>query len=441
LYKNIIFYWQKYKSSGLFNRFASGAFWSIIAAAIARGLTLVTFIILARMIGKSSYGQLGMVQNTLGAISLLAGMGLGMSATKYVAHFRDNDPGRAGKIIKFIISLAVGIAILSAVVIILIAPKLSEKVLNNQDLTWGLSLGSGLLLFGIINSTITGALSGLESYKAIARINFISGVLGLPLILILAKLYGVPGSITGLVVSAAIACFLGRRALIKECRGRNIPIASRIYWEEKSVLWDFTLPAAISGFIVTPIIWTANVMLIKLPDGYSQMGIFTAAQQWQTAIMFLPVSLSPLVLSMLSNVFYMGDKYGYNKLLYLSFLSNGLVALVGTLLVVLLAPSIMRWYGAGFNEGWPVLTLMASSAFLMALSNVVGQVIASSSSMWIGLLLNTMWAIVFLTVAMISVKTKGALGLAQAYAISYFCHLVWSMIYLSFVFKRSKRSS
>lgn len=429
LYPKLLLYLKKYWPSGLLVRFASGAIWSIIAAATTRGLTLVTFVLLARIMGETAYGKLGIVQNTLGAIGLIAGMGLGMSATKYVAHFRDNDPVRTGKIIRLILTISIYIAIISTVIIILIAPTISINVLKNKEMSWALIVGSGLLLFGIMNSAVNGALSGLESYKKIARINFISGIFTLPLVVILAKLWEVSGSIAGLVVSAGITFLLNKIALTKECRKRKI-IISKISWQEKTIIWDFTLPAAISGIIVSPIIWITNVMLIRMPNGYSQMGIFTAAQQWQTAIMFLPVSLSPLVLAMLSNVFYADDKYNYKKIIYLSFAANGLVSLAGTLLVVLLAPTIMKCYGLGFSTGWPVLILMAFSALLMSLSNVVGQVIASSSSMWIGLLFNAMWATVFLIVALLTVKTKGALGLAEAYVISYLCHLGWSMFYL-----------
>ena len=40
-----------------------------------------------------------MIQSTVGMFGVFAGFGLGLTATKHVAEFRQSDPDRAGRII------------------------------------------------------------------------------------------------------------------------------------------------------------------------------------------------------------------------------------------------------------------------------------------------------------------------------------------------------
>ena len=51
----------KVQASPLAYRLARGAFWSVVGSLISRGLGLLAGILVARLLGKHDYGQLGMV--------------------------------------------------------------------------------------------------------------------------------------------------------------------------------------------------------------------------------------------------------------------------------------------------------------------------------------------------------------------------------------------
>jgi len=80
-------------------RLAKGALWSLAGSLISRGLGLVSAILVGRMLGKQEYGELGIIQNTIGMFGTLAGFGMGLTANKYVAEFKRPEPARAGRII------------------------------------------------------------------------------------------------------------------------------------------------------------------------------------------------------------------------------------------------------------------------------------------------------------------------------------------------------
>src|SRR6476619_3959233 len=88
------------------SRFLIGAFWSVAGAVIARGLTLAASVLAGRLLGPEGFGEIGMIQSTQGLFGVLAGAGLGLAATKFVAEHRSIDPTRAARCIALAIVIA-----------------------------------------------------------------------------------------------------------------------------------------------------------------------------------------------------------------------------------------------------------------------------------------------------------------------------------------------
>ena len=72
-----------------------GAFWSVAGALISRGFLAGGFAGVRVVPGQEGFGALGMIQSTAGMLGVLAGLGLGITATKYVSELRRLDPLRA----------------------------------------------------------------------------------------------------------------------------------------------------------------------------------------------------------------------------------------------------------------------------------------------------------------------------------------------------------
>lgn len=66
--------------SPLARKMTKGALWSLIGALLSRGLTVFASIIIARILGTNLYGEFVVIQSTIG---MFAGLGLGMTATKF----------------------------------------------------------------------------------------------------------------------------------------------------------------------------------------------------------------------------------------------------------------------------------------------------------------------------------------------------------------------
>ena len=411
-------------------RFARGALWSLLGALTSQGLGLAASVVTARLLGKEEFGALGMIQSTVGMLGVFAGMGLGLTATKYVAEYQTTNRERAGRII----ALTSGAAVLTSgcvsVALLLFAPFLAAKTLNAPHLATELRIACALLFLNTMGGAQTGGLSGFEAFKAIAHVNLLRGLLTFPLVIAGVLLWRLPGAVCGLVCAAGLSCLLNHIALSRRCADIGIAVRWSEAWTERQVLWTFSVPALLSGAMVGPISWLATAILVNQPNGYAEMGLFYAASQWRAAITFLPAVLGQCAFPILSNL-HGQNRFGqYREVLWWNiFLTVGTASCVA-IPVVLGSPTIMRLYGSSFEDGWLVLALSAGVAILVCLNGALGCAIISARSIWICCLFNGMWGVALVSCALSLVPKGLALGLATSFLLAYAAHAAWQGIYV-----------
>jgi O-antigen/teichoic acid export membrane protein len=280
-----------------------------------------------------------------------------------------------------------------------------------------------MLLFGAIAGSQTGALTGFEAFKNIARVQVYVGVATFCLLIIGTLAAGLLGAVVALTVSLFLNCVLNEVELRREAANAGVPLNAEGYWREWRVIWHFSMPAILAGILVAPVNWLCISILVHQPDGYAEMGIVNAANQWRSALVILPATLGTIALPMLSHLHNVGDFAGMRKVFWTSVAVNGTTALLAAVVISAFSPWIMQMYGEGFQGGELVLVVLVLSAALMVTVSVVGQILASSDRMWAGFFLNCGWA--FTTIAATwFLRHHGAAGLAMGSFIGYLFHVV-----------------
>ncbi len=425
--------WMLPSSSSLEGRFASAAAWSLLGTLLMQGSTLLASIAIARLLGKVQFGELGIVQGTVVMAGVFAGFGLGLTTSKHVAELRSSDPARAGRLIGVSLLLALLAGSLCAALLCWAAPWLAGRTLGAPHLAPELRLSSGLLVLNALSAVQTGALTGLEAFRTVAVLSSIRALAALPVLLAPVLLWGLSGAVCGLVAAAALACALNHVALGRACRSARIRVRCSGLFSEWHLLWSFSVPAFMSSAMTAPVNWAASAMLVQTPGGFAQMGIFSAANQWRSAVSLLPATLTQPALPMLSALYAARDLTSYRRLLLVNLRVVVASALALAAPTALLGPWIMRAYGSSYGEGHWVLTLLLAAAVLSASCAVIGQSIASSGKMWQGFSLNCLWALAFLAGARLGVVRWGALGLAAAALASYIVHTLAVSFYTATV--------
>jgi len=419
------------EASPLGYRLAKGMFWSLAGAVTARGLGLIASILVARMLGKSEFGELGIIQSTVGMFGTFAGFGLGMTATKFIAQYRTTNPGKAGRIRALSDLFAWATSGVTSIALFFMAPWLAEHTLAAPQLTGLLQIGSFLLFLTAVNGAQIGALSGFEAFKTVAKISLLSGLANFPLMVGGAYIAGLTGAVWGMVIATGINWLLNHIAIRKECEKAGVPHTYEGCWVEKDVLWKFALPAVISGTFFAPTEWVLNAMLVNQPGGYGQMGLFNAAKQWHVLILYLPSAISNMTLPILSNLLGENKRKEYNKMLLINSISLSSIALVIAIPVSIFSKFIMSIYGKDFSEGWLVLILIAIYSVLWASHIVIGQAMWSTGATKEAMFFAAIRSII-LIISGFYLVNHGAVGIASAFLVTYILQTAYLIPYVKY---------
>jgi O-antigen/teichoic acid export membrane protein len=427
--------------SSLRQRFTVGAFWSVAGGVLSRGSVLAASVGCARLLGTRGFGELGMIQSTAGMFGIFAGMGLGLTATKYVAEFRHKDPVRAGRILALSAAVAVISGALMTVALIVAASFLAKHTLSAPQLAGSLAIGSGLVMFGAMNGAQTGALAGLEAFQSLARVNLWAGLSTLVLVVSGAWYGGLRGAVCGLVAAIAANWLLNNLAIRRECVLKQVSYQFLSCAKEWRILYRFSLPAFLASVIVGPALWACNTLLVNRPNGYVEMGLYTAADKWRVLILFVPTTVTGMSLPMLSNLHNGGDPNGYKKVFNANlFLNIGLTALPAAIVAILSIP-ILSAYGPTYRSGWPILAMLAFSAVPDALNNVFGYAAISTGSVWWRLAFDGLLVVVLIGTALWAIPLWGAAGLAAAYCLALSVAAMGLFIFLRSRFSNATHQS
>jgi len=422
------------QSNNLRSRLQHGISWNIVSAISTQGSVFLANVFVANLLGKAVFGEFGMIQSTILTISGIAQVATGITATKYVAEFRSVDKERAGRILGLCSAFTSVTAGIACLLLLVGAPWLATATLKAPQLSGGLMIASGFVLFAVINGYQTGALAGLEAYRSMARVGVIQGVAHLAVCTLAAWCWGLEGGVGGLTCSAFIRWYLNKRALTIESRRHSIEILYANIWLERKILFGFALPAAISGLTTMPALWLANSFLVRQPDGFAQMGLYSAASTFRIIVMFLPVLLNSVGTSLLNNQRGLGNEMRFRKVFWANFTMTLGAVFVGSLFIAFAGRWLLQAFGKDFGEGYTVLLILLLSTIIEAAALTFYQIIQSKEKMWLSFFAVALPRDSLLVVlAYYLIPCYGATGLASAYAISWVLALLTILICVYFL--------
>ncbi len=419
----------------LWRRLTSGAAWSLGAALCTSIGNLASGILLAHILGKYTYGQYGLIRTTLNMFIVFSSFSLGATATKYIAEYRDKDKEKTGRIAGLSLMSVFSLAVIAFAVCYFGANPLSERSFHSIEMSPYLRLGATMIFFAVINSALTGILSGFEAFQQIAKINVVGGIVLIFASFVAGKYFGLGGAVVGLSVYLGCMVAISVWYLKQELKKHRIVLYIRESIQEISILWKFSLPATLGGILVAPVLWLGSIMLVKSPAGFDGMAGFDVINQWKMAVLFVPGVVSRIALPLLSNLNSAEQNGDYNRVIKFNLLLNVGIASLAALALSAVSPFILRLYGKGFEEYMLPFFIMMFGAVVCAANTIIGHIIFSKGFAWWGFVLNFLWAALFLTFSyyFVMVRFLGVLGIALSYAVSYLGHTFGQSLFLFFL--------
>lgn len=415
---------SRINKSDLTKRLYSGISWSLLGSIVSKVLQLLAFIIIARILGKMEYGKIGIIRSTISMFMVFSTMGMGISATRYISLYRNQYPYKALQVYHFVNKVTLLFGLFIAVVLFFTSSTLAKTSLHDASLSSTLQIGAFALFFLTLTATQTGTLNGFEDFKSIGIQASINGILQLLFIVLGAYFWGIKGAIGGIATAAFFYWIQLRFAIKPNVKKLKTNIVNENRPNLLSIFVKFSLPSLLASVVFIPVIWWTKTFLIR-HAGYGEMAVFDVSEQWYYILLFIPNSISSILLPMLTNTSVEGSKQQYSYLIKVNLYINVGITLILAIFAGLLSPFINRLYGKDFTNYLPMIVMLVTAVFCAA-NNVFGQVIASKGKMWMGFGLNCLWAIwlVLFSLLFIGRMKLGALGLAYAMLISYLLHSI-----------------
>jgi O-antigen/teichoic acid export membrane protein len=396
-------------------RLLRGGAWALLGNAVGRGVTLAASLVVARILGPSSFGKWGVTQSTVTAVAGITALGAALTAVKYVAQHRNTDAEVASGRATLALLLAGAGGLVGAIVIGVYAQQIASGPLSTPSLAPLLRLGAVALACGPLGGAQLGILTGLEHFRDACIVGVIRGVAVACLMIVGGTFLGVAGAVAGLSVGELIGVSAGHLAVHRASRNSGLKLSIRLALRERATLVHFSLPAFLAGAAVLPAMWFGQVALLRRPDGLVQAGYFAYAYRWYLFILFFTSALAPVGLSVITNLRATGTAQVHLRFLRLSLYVNLIMTAVPAFLVVVFSQALAQIGGRGYQPSTTSLIVLAIASLPTALNNVLGQAALSMDLTVAWIASEVALAVGLAAAAMLLVPSLGSLGLALAY--------------------------
>ncbi len=404
---------DRLQSSGLVYRLAHGAFWSLAGTVLGRGLTFASYLFIARLLGREIFGELGIVQSTIMMFQVVAGFSLGLTATKFVSECRHRDPDLAGRVIALTTAFALTAGTIMTLLLVGGADLLARSTLNAPGMAGPLRIAAILLLLGALNGAQTGALSGFEAFREMARVNTLTGLVSFFALVGGAWWGGLDGVLWGMVAVAALTAVLNRSVIREYQRRDRIQVRWQDGFREVGILWQFSLPAVLGSLVVVPVNWACNALLVNQPDGYAEMGQFNAMANWRAVLIYVPMVINQVAVPIMSS---QSDPRATMRIVFSVMVTIAFPLAAGAMF---LSSEILGLYGPDFASGASVLIGGMAMLLFQCISVPIMSSLWSKGRMWLCFALNVLWGAVMLGFTAATVKSWGADAVAYGGALAH----------------------
>jgi O-antigen/teichoic acid export membrane protein len=397
--------------------------WNFLGAVFNQGSTFALGVIVAKALGRESYGSFAFLQGTLSTLINISQMAMVFVATKCVGEFRSTQKERAGRIIALSITISAITGLVIAAIAFGAADFVASRVAHQSQLGSLIHFASPAVFCAVVSGVITAGLAGLSKFRTIAVTGMIAGTAYLVIGAAGTIGWQLRGVALAITVSTALQTAVVWIALRRETSRMGIPIVFGgidAIKAERAVLQHMALPASVIGFVNMSGIWLSMAILVRQPNGITQLALFNSANSLRLIVGFIPAVINTVGFPLLSNRKGEADAAGYRRVFRANVAAVVGVALCGAIVVGAAGPWILGVFGKSFVAGYPVLLILLLVCVAEAIVLAMHQVVQTHGSLWTNVLCFALpREATCILMALVFAPLYGAVGLAIAYVLGY----------------------
>ncbi len=330
----------------------------VIGSNVANAIAYVYHLIIGRMLGPSSYGELSAVLSVLGLLFTSFNF-LGLVIVKFVSAAKEKE---IHFIFTWFTKKSVKAGILISAIFLLISPILNNFLHLKIATTL---LVVPIVLFAFLAFVYRSFAQGLLKFWLVVVATNLDLITRLLIGLILIKLgFSVFGAVFGIVMSELVTYVYLKKYVtkhIKKGKDADITFAAKVF--------KYSIPILFAT-LTTNSIFTTDVILVKHFFNSHDAGIYASLSTLGRIIFYGTGPVSAVMFPLIAKRF--SRKQNSNKVFLLSFLMTLGISL-GVLLIYYLFPvlSIKILFGQEYLDGSKYLFLFGIFMTLFALSSLI----------------------------------------------------------------------
>lgn len=411
--------------------FFKDSFWALLGSVVLRGASLVTSIMLAHILLKTTFGEFNSLKNTLTTLAVFTTFGLGYTSTKFVADYINSKNKNPANLISQIYTITLVFSCAVSALLFIFAEDISYSYYKNTGFLHEIRLLALWVIITAISTAQNGIIAGLGIFKQLAKVNILIGVATVIVLPGLAYFHGLFGACLALVFIQGINCLFNYILIkneLKTTAKNEEDVGTRVNLRQ---ILNYSLPLTLIEAVFSIFLWV-NYFMLQNYQNYDEVALYSAAMQWYVVLLFIPTVLRNVILSYFSK----------NDSTYkITILRNAVtISLVATLLPAVVifacAPYIASLYGGAFSGLTSVLRVIVFIPVFSSVINVLEQFLFSISKNWlvffVCLLKDSFTSLLFIYFLLVKDIHQGAVYLSLAYLIM---NLLVSLLYLIIYFK------
>lgn len=410
-----------FKRSEFANKVLGATIVLTFGTVVSRLLIAVAYILLARILTPTEYGEYSMINSTINNFLIFASLGIGLTTTKYISEYKNNNSELASGILGASLFTVLILGLIIGSIFFIFSDYIAVNILKAESLKPLLKYGAVILILTAVNSTQLGALLGLQSYRSTAICNILQGILMFAGIVGGGYWYGITGAIIGNLFAIVILTVIIQILLKIESGKFHIKIKLKTWKRDLKLIYSFAIPASISSLIISPAMWILNTMLVRTPGGYKQLGIYSAVLLFPNAVQMVNGSLNSVLLP----IFLAKETQMTAKKEFFNYFGAWIIAIVIGIPFIIYPEIVSVIIGAKYPTA-QVVTIFAIimiSTLIISNKQGIARDLIIKNKMWLSVYSMGQWSITSILLFYF-LKDYGAIGFASAVMLSYLLNLV-----------------
>jgi len=409
----------------------TGAFYSFVALVAVKMLTVVRAVAIARILGRSQLGFLTLLNQVVDTVSVLAGFGITMAMTKFIAEHASQSRDRLGNTIKTSLMTMSIPLVVACVLLFVFAPLLAQGFYHDRQYAILFRLAAVIFAVQSLYAFGLGILQGMKAIRERSLADILTFAIGVPAVILLTVVARIAGAVIGQLILVVAGLAVVSFVLFRFSRALPPISAWRFDRTFLPELVSLALPSFLSLLAMTPAVLITTNLLFQT-EGSAKTGLFSVALTMFSFVLFVPVAVGMPLVPIIAEI-HAGAKERLQRLTSVALDVVGFLVLVTTCLVTALAPLIVQvLYGLQFASSWHAVAIMSGAAFPCSLGLIAGNYVLGTGRAWVGLLFNAVWFVAIVGSSLLLVRSHGELGLAYSWWTAYLVETAVVMFYLRF---------